>query len=431
MFSFIHAADLHLDSPLRGLERLGEGADLAVVRGATRRALENLVTFALAEQVAFVVLVGDLFDGDWPDFNTGLFFNRQVARLKDAGIEVYLVHGNHDAESVISKHLRPPENLKKFSPRKAETFLIERHRVALHGQSYPERAVLKNLASSYPEARPGYYNIGLLHTSLSGREGHEPYAPCTVDSLRGRFYHYWALGHVHTREVVSQDPWIVFPGNTQGRSVRETGAKGCTLVTVQDDFTTQVRHQPLDVVRWEHLHVDLHACVTPDDALSTATQSIRDLLAQHPDHPLILRVELLGLTLAHEAIGQHREAFVASLRNAVIELAPDRLLLEKIKLKTRSQRDVLLLSPEALELSPLGPFLSAIRTLEPNHPVLAELKRELEPLRAKVGDEVFSGSESGEGELKLLLNLEKPEALRQELESFLLPRVRQAMGGAE
>ena len=104
--------------------------------------------------------------------------------------------------------------------------MLEDLGLAVHGQGFAKREVTEDLSSAYPQADPHLFNIGLLHTCLDGKPGHEPYAPCTVDGLRSKGYQYWALGHVHNREVVSQDPWIVFPGNIQGRHARETGSQG-------------------------------------------------------------------------------------------------------------------------------------------------------------------------------------------------------------
>ena len=200
---FLHAADVHLDSPLRGLERYDE-APAAEIRGATRRAFENLVELAITEAVGFVLLAGDLYDADWKDYNTGLFFARQMARLQEAGIQVLVIAGNHDAASQITRALRPPPNVHLFSTRAPETVVLDRLGVAVHGQGFATRAVTDDLTRAYPPARSDLFNIGLLHTSLDGRPGHEPYAPCTLEGLRSRGYQYWALGHVHQQEVVSR-----------------------------------------------------------------------------------------------------------------------------------------------------------------------------------------------------------------------------------
>jgi len=134
--------------------------------------------------------------------------------------------------------------------------------VAIHGQSFITRDVTADLSQAYPPGDPHYFNIGLLHTCLDGKPGHDLYAPCTVDGLRCKGYQYWALGHIHTREVVSQDPWIVFPGNIQGRHNRETGPKGCTVVTVEDGEVVGVEHRDLDLMRWSLCALDVTASAT-------------------------------------------------------------------------------------------------------------------------------------------------------------------------
>lgn len=233
MFRFIHAADPHLDSPLRGLEA-HEGAPVDVLRRATRRAFENLIQLAIDEAVDFLVIAGDVYDGDWRDYSTGLFFRGQMARLNDKGIPVFLIAGNHDAASVVSKKLVLPGNVSVFSTRTAESKELEGLPVVIHGRGFPQREVTENIAKEYPDAVPSKFNLGLLHTSLTGRPGHDRYAPCSEEDLTTKGYGYWALGHIHQPEIISQDPWIVFAGNCQGRHVKETGARGCRLVTVND-----------------------------------------------------------------------------------------------------------------------------------------------------------------------------------------------------
>ena len=257
MFRFIHAADPHLDSPLQGLE-LHEGAPVGVLRGATRRAFGNLVDLAIEEAVDFVVIAGDLYDGDWKDYSTGLFFRSQMVRLQAKGIPVYLIAGNHDAASVVSKKLSLPENVHVFSTRTTESVEVPGQPVVIHGRGFPHRAVPENLDKDYPPAVAGRFNLGLLHTSLTGRPEHDTYAPCSEQDLRSKGYGYWALGHIHQPEVISEDPWIVFAGNCQGRHAREAGPRGCRLVTVNDALEVErADWQPLDVVRWQVLEVDL------------------------------------------------------------------------------------------------------------------------------------------------------------------------------
>ena len=274
-FRFIHTADLHLDSPLRGLDRY-EGAPVEELRGATRRALERIVDLAIAERVAFVLIAGDVYDGDWRDFSTGLFFVRCMGRLRAEGIRVFIVSGNHDAASQISRHIQLPDNVTEFPTGRAasERFEVAGSAVVVHGRGFARRDVSEDLRATYPPPEPGAFHIGLLHTSADGREGHANYAPTTVEALRNHGYDYWALGHVHRREVLSDDPWIVFPGNPQGRHARETGAKGCSLVTVESGRVASVSHRETDVIRWAHLEVSVSDARSLGDIVDEAESTV-------------------------------------------------------------------------------------------------------------------------------------------------------------
>jgi len=286
-FRFIHTADVHIDSPLIGLTR-HEGSAAERIRSATREAFDNLIGQAIDEQVAFVVIAGDLYDGDWRDFHTGLFFSLQMGRLAKADIQAFVLYGNHDAESQITKRLSLPDNANAFSTRKAETFVLDELKVALHGQSFRQRDVTDNLVPGYPDPVPGMFNIGVLHTALGGTAGHENYAPCSLDELIAKGYHYWALGHVHNGQVLHEHPHVVFPGNLQGRYIREAGAKGAHLVTVEDgqmaDFTTL--HS--DVVRWAHLPVAVDGCRCHTEVSDRVRQCIEQAVSSKADGRLCL-----------------------------------------------------------------------------------------------------------------------------------------------
>ena len=178
------------------------------------------------------------------------FFVAQMGRLREAHIPVYLLHGNHDAESQITRRLPLPDNVHVFGGQQPESFRIDDLDVVLHGQSYRQRDVSENLARSYPQPVDGTFNIGVLHTGLGGMGGHANYAPCSLDDLINKGYDYWALGHVHRAEVLHERPYIVFPGNLQGRHVRESGAKGARLVTVENNEIVDCAMVHTDVVRW-------------------------------------------------------------------------------------------------------------------------------------------------------------------------------------
>ncbi|MFS0711816.1 metallophosphoesterase family protein [Brevundimonas phoenicis] len=294
-FRFLHAADIHLDSPLHGLSRY-EGLPEAEIRGATRAAFDNLVRLAINEAVNFVVLAGDLFDGDWKDMGTGLYFARAMGELHLADIPVFLLAGNHDAASVISRSIPWPPNVRVFDARRPQTHRLDDLKVAVHGQSFSTPAVTDNLVLAYPDRLEHHFNVGMLHTALAGRSGHAPYAPCSLDDLKAKHYDYWALGHVHEFERVCEAPHVIFPGNLQGRTIREAGPKGVVLVSVRDGAVEAVDRVALDVLRWAAVTVD---CT--DASAQTAADLIQAALAsawqsQTQSLPLIARLTLVGQT---------------------------------------------------------------------------------------------------------------------------------------
>jgi DNA repair exonuclease SbcCD nuclease subunit len=289
MFKFIHAADIHLDSPLRGLVSF-EGAPVERIRSATREAFRNLVQLAIDEQVAFVLIAGDLWDGDWPDSAPGLFFIQQAARLGKAGIPIFVIKGNHDAESKVTSAIRHwPENVTFFNHKKPHTIKLDRWNVAIHGQSYGEPQVMQDLSEKFPAPVARAFNIGLLHTCLE--DGTTTYAPARVDRLAAQGYEYWALGHIHQRQDFSRNGvHISFPGNSQGRSIRETGPKGCSLVTVEDDHTVTSQFEALDVVRWQELTV-----ATDDAGLERdVREALERAVAKSEGRLLAVRLQLIG-----------------------------------------------------------------------------------------------------------------------------------------
>ena len=383
----VHAADIHLDSPLRGLVRY-EGAPVERIRGATRRALENLVALCEQEQAALLLIAGDLFDGDWRDYSTGLFFVAQMARLRQAGTRVVLLRGNHDAESQIARSLRLPDNVRELATRKAETVLFEELGVAVHGRGFPTRKVVDDIAASYPSPLPGMLNIGLLHTSLNGRPGHEPYAPTTLDVLRGKGYDYWALGHVHAREVVCQDPWVVFPGNLQGRHAREPGEKGATVIAVESGRIRELRHETLDTVRWAVCAVDVALAADGHEAVELVHAALGRLAAQAGGRLLAARVVLQGRSPAHPEIAGDPERFSAQLRAAALDVSGGEVWLEKVVIETRGALDGAALSARS---DAIGQLAGSLSGLLDDRDALLELPGVLADLKNKLPREAFDG----------------------------------------
>ncbi len=332
---FIHAADIHLDSPLRGLSRY-EGAPVELMQTATRRAFINMIDLACKEAVDFILLAGDLYDGDWKDYNSGLFFNQQMSRLREANIQVFMVLGNHDASNAITRQLRLPDNVIEFSDQEPETKYLENLGVAIHGQSFANKAITDDLSANYPDAISDYFNIGVLHTALNGRNGHDNYAPCTIPGLLSHAYDYWALGHVHQREIIHEKPWIVFSGNLQGRHVRETGAKGCTLVTVENG-QTELTHVPVDVLRWQVCQLDASEITVTDDLLDKAHSAVTTALEGAEGRPLALRFLITGASPIHNELHSNAERSLNEIRAVATDAGLAKVWIEKINLQTTKQ----------------------------------------------------------------------------------------------
>jgi hypothetical protein len=311
----VHAADIHLDSALRGLSRLRDGDVARLLREASRRALENLVALTINEEATALVIAGDLYDGDWPDYATGRFFAQQMGRLHEAGVPVFVAAGNHDAESEITRSLRMPPNVTVLSTDAPQTVVLDDVGLAVHGQGFATRAVTTNLALAYPRRLPGVVNVGILHTAVAGAEGHAPYAPCSPQDLARTEYEYFALGHVHDRYVVNDGHRVAaFSGNLQGRHPRETGPKGALVVDLDVDQRAGLRHVPLDVARWARLAVDATGAGDLDDVLGRVEQSLRDAKSGADGRLLVARVEVTGTTPAAGSLaadGEHLTEEVA------------------------------------------------------------------------------------------------------------------------
>jgi DNA repair protein SbcD/Mre11 len=389
----IHAADLHLDSPLRGLHARSR-ATLERVRTATRRAFAGLVELCVSERAGLLVIAGDVYDGDWRDYSTGLYFAHQMARLRDAGVKVAMIRGNHDAASQITKNLRLPDNVIELSARQAETLTLDDLGVAVHGQSFATRAVTENLAESYPARVSGLLNIGLLHTSVTGRSGHEPYAPCSVADLRSKDYDYWALGHVHAHELLSRAPdaWIAFPGNLQGRHARETGAKGALLVEYSAAGIQSVELRAVDVARYAQLALDISDVRHFDDVLDRLPDALGQALASAEGRVLGVRLTLVGAIdkSLHTRLASS-DALLHEAHKFAEDVAGDELWIEKLQLHTTPLKA----ASDDRDQSVMAELLSALAARRGEPELLAELGTELaDKLRNKLPAELREGSDA-------------------------------------
>lgn len=351
MIRFIHAADIHLDSPMRGIDPEKARIDPSEYRISTRKALANLVDVAIREKVDFLTLGGDNYDGDWDNYETGLFFLEQMARLDQ--IPVVSISGNHDAANKMTLRLNYPKNFKALSDEQPMTHeIISGVRVV--GQGFRDPKESRNLAELYPRLDGAGIKIGLLHTSLDGREGHARYAPCSVDDLLRKHYHFWGLGHIHKHawENRSGEPPILFPGNLQGRHAKESGPKGAWLITLDDDGQfVEKKFLELDVTRWLNLEISISDMENLDDFYGACE---REFLRQNDaagNRTLAVRLRITGESELHESLLALREnrddALLHNIQMAATSAAAQRVWVEKMELASRKPQAAHRFTPAA------------------------------------------------------------------------------------
>jgi exonuclease SbcD len=311
MFRFVHTADLHLDAPLRSLalkdEELSE-----LVGNATRRALERIVDLCLEEKVDALLIAGDLYDGDMRSMKTAAFLVSEMERLHAADIDVFMIRGNHDAESVLTRELEFPTSVHVFTGHGGTVELSEQG-VAVHGVSFAKPQAPESLLPKYKPPVPGLFNIGLLHTSLAGAAGHDTYAPCSVNDLKAHGFDYWALGHVHVRQVHSEVPYVVMPGMPQGRDIGEAGPKSVTLATV-DQGSIALEERATSEIEFATETVALDGIDDWRDALE-AIDAVLSSAAMGPSQHSVLRLELSGQTPLAWRLRRDSDLFLEQVSN--------------------------------------------------------------------------------------------------------------------
>jgi len=301
-----------------------------------------------------------------------------MGRLNKVGIPVYLLFGNHDAESEMTKKLTLPANVHTFDARKANTFRIESLKVAMHGRSYKEAATFENLVSGYPAPVAGWLNIGVLHTALGGYAEHANYAPCSLAELNAKGYDYWALGHVHEHAILQKSPWVVFPGNLQGRHIRETGARGAVLVTADETGIQTVERLLVDTLRWHVVEVDASQAGTLQEVVRSVGQAFERLLAETPESIyLSVRVCIKGKTAVHGELFGLESQLREDILGQAAGQGTDRLWVEKVRLETQPDVDAVDLATRSDAIADLQKFLDEA----PEDAVLLEsLLQDLRPL---------------------------------------------------
>jgi len=328
-FTFVHAADLHLDTPFEALGPVPDQIALAL-RDASLDAWDALVDLTIERDAACLLLAGDIYDGEQRGLRAQGRFRSGLEQLSARGVQVFIVHGNHDPLDGWSGISRWPAGATLFASDDVTSVDLNRHgqRLAtVHGISYARRDCTENLAQRFRRgAAPGLH-IGLLHANVGGNTHHPPYSPCSIEDLRRAGMDYWALGHIHERAYLSTDaPWIVYPGNLQGRGMglSERGQKGAVVVEAEDDAIRRVSFVPLDRIRSVEIQVeasDVRDAQTLEENLLQQSLQLRDA---HVDCGVLIQVTVggTGLLPAECRAPGFRRALVERLRERSATVAP-------------------------------------------------------------------------------------------------------------
>lgn len=293
-FRFVHTADIHLDSPLKSLA-MRDPELAALVQTATRQTFQNVITLCLEENVDALLIAGDLYDGDQTSMKTAAFLGAELRKLTDAGIRVCLIRGNHDAQSNITKRLSLPELAHQFPAKGGRLAFQSRdgEAVVIHGVSFDKPHEMESLLPLYSPPEADAINVGMMHASLDGALGHDPYAPVSTPALIAHGYDYWALGHIHIRMATSDIPAVVMPGIPQGRHVNESGPKSVTLAEISDDGSVDLAERRVSVVEFQRLDVAAPNAETVEDARAVIAEALQSARAACSSGHLAIRAQLL------------------------------------------------------------------------------------------------------------------------------------------
>jgi DNA repair protein SbcD/Mre11 len=343
---FVHCADLHLDTPFRGLAHIAPDVAEAL-NNATFRAYDNVIDLAIEEQVDCVIVAGDVYDSFDRSLRAQFRFRDGLQRLSDNGIAAFVAFGNHDPlrEWTKSVNLEWPALTHVFGSRRVDNCPLTRGGevvASLHGISFGKPAITEDLAAQFEAPHNGVPSIAVLHANVGGDTGHDNYAPTTVAELAEKGFDYWALGHVHAHRILRENaPAIVYPGCSQSRQPNETGAKGCCLVTLSDGHAPAVRFVPIDVVRFHQSAVDVSACDSIDAVRRAVVEHCDTAQATAEDRSLVVRLSLTGRTSVSRELrrGGNLADLTQNLREALLPRIPW-ILLERLIVDTRGAYDI-------------------------------------------------------------------------------------------
>lgn len=340
--TFLHCADLHLDSPFQGLARLDPSL-AARCRQAARNAWGNLLHLAVERAVDFVLIAGDVYDGSERSLRAQLDFQAGLQHLADRGIRSYVIHGNHDPLDGRLATLRPPEGVTVF-PGSSVTSVVHcregRPVARIHGISYPSRTVPPGFAEGYAGIGDGLLEIGLFHGTVGPAGEHEVYAQRSVAELAQARLDYWALGHIHQPGVLqAHRPTVVYAGNLQGRHVREAGPRGCWIVEARDRDIASCEFVALDDLRWATAQVDLGGAESVDEVRLLLMARCQDLRREADGRPVLARLRLVGRTSLAREVRRGLPELTAVLREEQGQ-GPDLVWVERLECALRPALDL-------------------------------------------------------------------------------------------
>lgn len=318
LLRFVHAADLHLDSPFVGVKAVAPENVASALRDATFRAYENIIDLCIDEQVDALLVAGDVYDAADRSLRAQLRFVEGLRRLDEAGIRSFICHGNHDPLDGWEARLDYPKSCTRFlkDAQALPVFNEDLRRGVVHGISYATVDVAENLVPRLGSGDPQTFSIGLIHANVGADANHANYSPCSLEDLVGSEIDYWALGHVHTRQILTErSPTVVYPGNPQGRHPNERGARGVYLVEVDDTGGVRLDFKAVDVVRWVQADLDVSGTDTVPDLIEGLHQCIQGALAESEGRSVVLRIRLTGRSAIHASL--RRPAVVEELMGEV------------------------------------------------------------------------------------------------------------------